>query len=70
MQAPRLFARRVADAGGAAKAAKSLGCTRQYIYLIIRGEGRPSLDLARRIEDSFGVPMRLWTAATAKRSPS
>lgn len=66
--ASKLFARRVRDAGGAAKVAALLGCTRAYVYLLVAGEGRPSLDLARVIEDRFGVPMRAWTDPARPRN--
>lgn len=65
MDTRKLFRLRVKQFGGFSAAAKSLGCSQSFVYLLASGTGGklPSLQLARQIEDLMGVPMRAWTAA-------
>ena len=40
--------------------ARDLGLTRQYLHLVIRGNQRPSLTLASKIERVTGIPASAW----------
>lgn len=54
------FAFRVRKIGGTLMAASRLGCTRSHVDMIIAGTRRPSLNMAGRISDAFGIPMEDW----------
>lgn len=58
-----LFRERVKLLGGAEKVAGQLGVTRAYVDMLatVGGSKLPSLQLARRIEDLLGIPMRAWS---------
>ena len=64
----KLFAERVELAGGVPVVASRLGVTEAYVTYLRNGSGgkRPSLEMARKIEDLLGVPMRSWTLPDAE----
>ncbi len=57
-----LFAERVLLAGGRKFVAEKLDCTPTYIDMLSRGSGerQPSLEMAAKIEDLLGIPVRAW----------
>lgn len=55
----RLFVAAVVASSGAAVSAV-VKVSRAYISQLMSGERRPSLDVAIRIEDAFGIPARAW----------
>lgn len=57
-----LFRQRVNEHGGSRASAASLGCSRSYVDMIIKGSRRPGMRTARAIEELFGIPMQAWVA--------
>lgn len=47
--------------------ARQVGITRQRLHQILRGESLPSLVLAIRLEDTSGIPIRLFASADDRR---
>lgn len=60
LSARERFRRRVRAHGGSASAARTLGCSRSYVDMIIKGDRRPGMRVAHAIERSFGIPMQDW----------
>jgi hypothetical protein len=58
--ARELFRQKVGACGGPAAAATSLGCSRSYVDMIIKGVRRPGMKVARAIEEVFGIAMQAW----------
>ena len=54
------FRQRVRAHGGSKASAVSLGCSRSYIDMIIKGDRSPGMKTARAIEVLFGIPMQAW----------
>ena len=55
--------RAVRQAGGAAAAAKLLGCSRAYVDMLVVGSRvRPGMQVAFEIERRLGIPMQIWMA--------
>ena len=59
-----LFRDRVRALGGSRHAADALDCSRSYVDMIIHGDRRPGLVMARMIERLCGIPMRDWVERT------
>lgn len=59
-----VFQQRVRQLGGTKVAAEQLGCSRTFLYMVFNGDKLPGRDLARRIEDWCGIPMRSWDASS------
>ena len=58
----RRFREAVRRAGGAARVAELLTCSRQYIYDLMNDQ-IPGLDFALRIRDRFGISVDDWGAS-------
>lgn len=63
------FEREIRAAGGFRAAAERLGCSVPYLRMLVSGAGdrRPALDMARDIEDAFGISMRAWSIPRERR---
>jgi antitoxin HigA-1 len=48
-----------------AKAAKSLGVTRQQLYRVLKGDSAITAEMALRLEKTLGGSARLWLAMQA-----
>ncbi len=55
-----LFREKVRALGGSRVCAEALQCSRSYVDMIIKGERRPGMRVARAIERLFGIPMQAW----------
>lgn len=56
------FRRLVRRLGGAAAAARAIGCSRAYVDMIVKGSRRPGLRVVYAIEKASNgeIPMRDW----------
>lgn len=59
------FRQAVREMGGAAAAAKVLGCTRVYVEMLGHGKRRrPGMRVAFAIEKRIGIRMQEWMACS------
>ena len=57
----------VREAGGAAKAAVLIDCSRAYVDMLVGGTRRPGLSMAYKIERVFGIAMQAWVEHEVKK---
>ena len=69
-QARETFRRQVQASGGAAATARTLGCSRAYVDMILAGSRRPGMRVAHAIERALGIPMQAWLAESGGDSPA
>lgn len=58
----RLRLRRIliTSPGGYGAAARSMGCSKQALYRITKGDGKPGRELSVAIEREYGIPVETW----------
>jgi len=54
------FAQAVERVGGVLSASKILGCSDEFVRLMLKDKKTPGLNLAVRIQERLGVPVESW----------
>lgn len=57
------LAEAIKRSGGVTEASRTLGVSRNLLYLLIRGERRPGLELAVKIAAQYGIAAADWIVA-------
>lgn len=52
--------RRILLVCGYGAAARSMGCSKQALYRITKGDGKPGRELSVAIEREYGIPVETW----------
>lgn len=64
------FGRAVEKCGGRRATAEKLGCSVEFVRLMLAGQKTPGLTLAFKIEQLLGVPVSVWKRRPASRLPA
>jgi hypothetical protein len=64
------FSKAVKKAGGRRATAEALGCSVEFVRLLIAGDKTPGLALALKIQEVMRVPVTYWKNPAAERGDS